>query len=290
MYVVHEDIPAFRHVAPRFPVNAMHYREWRSSVTAFEELALLGAMQVDLTGSGEPQRLPAARVSPSLFPMLGVNPQLGRLFLEEDDVAGRDRVLLLSDVHRSPPTCGRPSGPVGAAIKPVPPSPGPAPIGPAAAIGTPPPSPGVPLSPSGPGGPMPAGRRACHRTADSRAGPLHAGHPAELAEEAERQVPLRAPAQLPAPEPWVPRRVDPFLHVLDDVHRSRPPEPRHERPRQRIVVLDRPVASPSVSRPTDTFDSVSVSSPSSYESSSTATSIVCEDWPAWNVSVPLAAV
>ena len=53
-----------------------------------------------------------------------------------------------------------------------------------------------------------------------------------------------------------------------------------------------PVASPSDSRPDEAFDSVSVnvSSPSSCASSSTATSMVFDDSPAWNVSVPLAAV
>ena len=53
-----------------------------------------------------------------------------------------------------------------------------------------------------------------------------------------------------------------------------------------------PVASSSVRRPPDTFesDSVNVSSPSSCASSSTATSTVFDDWPVWNVSVPLAAV
>ena len=54
-----------------------------------------------------------------------------------------------------------------------------------------------------------------------------------------------------------------------------------------------PVASASVIRaPDDAFDSVSaiVSSPSSCASSSTATSIVCDDSPAANVSVSLAAV
>ena len=52
-----------------------------------------------------------------------------------------------------------------------------------------------------------------------------------------------------------------------------------------------PVASPSASRPDEAFDSrsVSVSSPSSWASSSTPTSIVFDDSPAPNVSVPLAA-
>ena len=53
-----------------------------------------------------------------------------------------------------------------------------------------------------------------------------------------------------------------------------------------------PVVSPSVTTAPDAFDnvSVSVSSPSSYASSSTATSTVPDVSPAWNESVPLAAV
>ena len=57
------------------------------------------------------------------------------------------------------------------------------------------------------------------------------------------------------------------------------------------VFLIVPVASPSVTRPDEAFDrrSVSVSSPSSCESSNTATSTVFDDSPARNFSVPLAA-
>ena len=52
-----------------------------------------------------------------------------------------------------------------------------------------------------------------------------------------------------------------------------------------------PVASPSVTCPDEAFDSVSVSvsSPSSWASSSTPTSIVFDDSPGPNFSVPLAA-
>ena len=53
-----------------------------------------------------------------------------------------------------------------------------------------------------------------------------------------------------------------------------------------------PVASPSARYAPEAFDSVSVSvsSPSSCASSNTETSIVFDESPAWNESVPLAAV
>jgi predicted permease len=94
---IHEVVPKFSHLAPRLPVNAMHFLEWRKDVRGFERMALIGGMRLDLTGAGEPERLEAARVSPDLFPMLGARTQLGRTFLEEEDQSGRDNVVVLSN-------------------------------------------------------------------------------------------------------------------------------------------------------------------------------------------------
>ena len=60
-------------------------------------MALLAVAPVILTGAGEPERLDAARVSASLLPMLGINPALGRTFAPDEEVVGRDRVVVLSD-------------------------------------------------------------------------------------------------------------------------------------------------------------------------------------------------
>ena len=83
-------------------------------------------------------------------------------------------------------------------------------------------------------------RRAGHRTVRASAAPVHASRAPELTEKAEREVTLHAPAQLaprePPPEARLPRRLQPFLHVLDHVHRRRPAETRQQRPRQRPVV------------------------------------------------------
>lgn len=97
LVAIHEVVPKFSRFAPRVPVNAMHYLEWRKSVRAFERIAMIGGMTLNLTGAGEPERLASARVSSSLFPMLGASTQLGRTFLEEEDQPGRDNVVVLSN-------------------------------------------------------------------------------------------------------------------------------------------------------------------------------------------------
>ncbi len=97
LVAIHEVVPKFSQIAPRIPVNAMHFLEWRKSVHAFQQAAMIGDLTLNLTGAGEPERLAAARVSASLFPMLGARTELGRTFLEEEDRPGRDNVVLLSN-------------------------------------------------------------------------------------------------------------------------------------------------------------------------------------------------
>jgi predicted permease len=97
LVTIHEVLPKFSHLAPMLPVNIMHFREWRKDVRSFDQWALLGSLTFNLTGNGEPERIPAARVSPALFQMLGIRPRLGRLFTEAEDQPGRDHVVLLND-------------------------------------------------------------------------------------------------------------------------------------------------------------------------------------------------
>ncbi|HUA19360.1 MAG TPA: ABC transporter permease [Bryobacteraceae bacterium] len=96
LVAVHEIVPKFSRIAPRLPVNAMHFEDWRRNVHAFGQIALISGITLNLTGAGEPERLAAARVSPSLFPMLQARVQLGRTFLDEEDQPGRDDVVVLS--------------------------------------------------------------------------------------------------------------------------------------------------------------------------------------------------
>jgi putative ABC transport system permease protein len=50
----------------------------------------------NLTGAGEPERVQVAVVSASLFPLLRVQPLLGRGFLPEEETPGKHRVAVLS--------------------------------------------------------------------------------------------------------------------------------------------------------------------------------------------------
>ncbi|HVZ24229.1 MAG TPA: ABC transporter permease [Vicinamibacterales bacterium] len=93
LVIIHEVFPHFG----RSPVSANSFDEWRRSARSFERMAIIGGQPVVLTGSGEPERLQAARVSPDLFPMLGIHAKQGRMFVAGDNISGRDRVVLLGD-------------------------------------------------------------------------------------------------------------------------------------------------------------------------------------------------
>ncbi|HWR54602.1 MAG TPA: ABC transporter permease [Bryobacteraceae bacterium] len=94
---IQESVERFKDTYPTVPVNVHHYEEWRKQKGSFEELALLQRSEMNLLGRGYPERLPAARVSATFLPLLGVQPALGRNFLPEEDQPGRENVVLLSD-------------------------------------------------------------------------------------------------------------------------------------------------------------------------------------------------
>ena len=82
----------------RLRVNPADQRELRSSNSVFEDIALANAPQnFNLIGSGEPERLVAARLSSNLLSVLRISPVLGRAFTPQEEQTGNDRVVLLGD-------------------------------------------------------------------------------------------------------------------------------------------------------------------------------------------------
>jgi len=84
-------------------VSASEHRLYREQSKSFEDLAAFANSSLTiLSGEGEPERVAAAFVTPNLLSVLGVPPAHGRGFRAGEEVAGNDRVILLSDAlwHR----------------------------------------------------------------------------------------------------------------------------------------------------------------------------------------------
>jgi hypothetical protein len=113
LVAIEESVPLLEGIAPRLPVSAHHFREWRKYSRSFESLGMIGGLTFNLTTGGEPERVAGARASASVFPMLGIAAQVGRTFLEAEDAPGRDRVAVIGDglwtrrFHRDPGVIGR---------------------------------------------------------------------------------------------------------------------------------------------------------------------------------------
>ena len=96
LVAIHEVIPKFSSFAPMVPVSAAHFREWQKNARSFDQLILLSGRSFTLTGTGDAQRIPGARVSSNVFTVLGVKPQLGRSFRADEDAPGHDQVVVIS--------------------------------------------------------------------------------------------------------------------------------------------------------------------------------------------------
>ena len=97
LYTIREVVPKLAHLYPSLPVNFSHYYEWRKRCSTLESIAIMEPSTPNLTGAGDPELLNGALVSASIFRVLGVSPQLGRGFLDEEDPEGHNQVAVISD-------------------------------------------------------------------------------------------------------------------------------------------------------------------------------------------------
>ncbi len=81
---------------PEFSVSPGNFLDWQKQNTVFEQLVAVNGSAVNLIGSGEPERVRGQNVTQGFLTMLGVQPQLGRDFLPEEDQPDHNNVVLLS--------------------------------------------------------------------------------------------------------------------------------------------------------------------------------------------------
>src|SRR5256714_8510909 len=79
-----------------FSLSAANYLDWQKQNDVFERTALFSGGSFTLTSGSRPEHVFAARVEPDFFPLLGVQPKLGRTFAPEESQLGHDREVVLS--------------------------------------------------------------------------------------------------------------------------------------------------------------------------------------------------
>jgi predicted permease len=73
------------------------YAYYRENAKSFSDVAAFTGFSANLTGEGEPERLNGMYVTANMFPALGAQAAQGRVFSEEENTLGRNRVVVLSD-------------------------------------------------------------------------------------------------------------------------------------------------------------------------------------------------
>jgi putative ABC transport system permease protein len=100
---------------PEISISWPNFLDWKTESTAFESLAV-GRRESfnlsDVAGRG-PERVSGFVVMAPFFKIIGLNPQIGRTFSEEEDKAGGNRLAVISDglwqraFNRDPGVFGR---------------------------------------------------------------------------------------------------------------------------------------------------------------------------------------
>lgn len=78
------------------PSSGHEFIGWRDQSNSFEDLSLIQPAGFNLTGAGDATAVTAAKVSVEFFPVLGVAPIHGRVFLPGEDQAG-DKIAILNE-------------------------------------------------------------------------------------------------------------------------------------------------------------------------------------------------
>ncbi|HVG21441.1 MAG TPA: ABC transporter permease [Blastocatellia bacterium] len=67
------------------PASYPDFLDWRNENQSFDDIAAFDSPSFSLTGGDEPERVSGEIVSASYFPLLGIQPKVGRTFLPEED-------------------------------------------------------------------------------------------------------------------------------------------------------------------------------------------------------------
>ncbi|HEX6942487.1 MAG TPA: ABC transporter permease [Gemmatimonadaceae bacterium] len=92
LVVIYDAMPARQEFGTN--ISYHDYRAWRSGNRTFDDIGLWGWSTLTISSADEAERVEAGLVTANLFPILGVQPMLGRFFLPEEEAPGT-RVIIL---------------------------------------------------------------------------------------------------------------------------------------------------------------------------------------------------
>ncbi|HEY0173206.1 MAG TPA: ABC transporter permease [Pyrinomonadaceae bacterium] len=99
-YDAPERLVAVRGTQPKMesaPVSPADFLDLKAQAQTFEEIAAYNGQSLNLTSTGDAERVEASIVSPSFFRVLAMHPLRGRTFTPEDGERGGGRLAVLSE-------------------------------------------------------------------------------------------------------------------------------------------------------------------------------------------------
>jgi putative ABC transport system permease protein len=94
LVVVWESNPAAGQ--PQSETSGATYLDWRARARTFSSLGAFRARGFTLTTNGHSEHIASVETSPALFRVLGVSPLVGRVFTEEEEQPGHEKLAILS--------------------------------------------------------------------------------------------------------------------------------------------------------------------------------------------------
>ena len=83
---------------PTFAASVLNYLSWKDQQPrSLDQLAALGFATFNLTGRGEPEQFTGGTLTPSLLPLLGIKPVLGRTFRDGEDRPGAEKAVMIGE-------------------------------------------------------------------------------------------------------------------------------------------------------------------------------------------------
>src|SRR6202451_2212607 len=91
LVTLHESKPNFKTGSISYP----NFRDWQKDNHTFSSMAVSRSYSFSLTNLGEAEQIQGQFVTSDFFPILGVNPVMGRSFVHSDDQIGAAPVAMI---------------------------------------------------------------------------------------------------------------------------------------------------------------------------------------------------